>query len=152
MYDVKKAKHDYYIARRDGTYVKPIRLKLFDRKKWAREYHQSHKEQRKKLNSQFLERHPHYRQQLRLKYKIEVLTYYGKGKLACVECGESRPLCLSIDHINGGGNKHRKELGHKKSNIYRLLKLQGYPEGYQTLCMNCQFIHNISKENQSSTY
>jgi hypothetical protein len=33
--------------------------------------------------------------------KIEVLTYYGNGICACVACGESRPACLTIDHIKG---------------------------------------------------
>ena len=39
----------------------------------------------------------------RLKVKREVLTHYGNDKLACVKCGEENIACLSIDHINGGG-------------------------------------------------
>ena len=69
--------------------------------------------------------------------KAEVLSYYGNGKLACIRCGEARLPCLSIDHINGGGVAQGKivGLGH---HLYRWLKKQNYPEGYQTLCMNCQ--------------
>lgn len=73
--------------------------------------------------------------------KIQVLTYYGNGLLACVICSESRLDCLTIDHIGGGGNQHRKEIkrlgGHP---FYLWLRKQNYPRGYQTLCMNCQFI------------
>ena len=71
------------------------------------------------------------------KLKVIVLTHYGNGKLACVKCDESRLPCLSIDHINGGGVRQGKVvgLGH---HLYRWLKRNDYPDGYQTLCMNCQ--------------
>jgi len=73
--------------------------------------------------------------------KIEVLTYYGNSKLGCIVCGESRLACLSIDHINGKGCGHRKELyGIAGKSIYYWLKENGFPKGYQTLCMNCQFV------------
>lgn len=82
---------------------------------------------------------------LKIKYrknlKIEVLKHYGNGILACVLCGESHPACLSIDHVDGNGSKHRRELGLKTSRqFYQWLRTNRYPEGYQTLCMNCQFI------------
>jgi len=75
------------------------------------------------------------------KLKIKVLTFYGNGRCACSQCGEDRLACLSIDHINGGGHKHRnsKELA-RFSSFYRWLHQQHYPLGYRTLCMNCQFI------------
>lgn len=77
--------------------------------------------------------------------RLEVLTYYGGGTLACVECGENRLPCLSIDHINGGGHKHRRSLGISGWMFYRWLRKQNYPLGYQTLCMNCQFIKEAEK-------
>lgn len=73
------------------------------------------------------------------KIKIEVLTHYGGGNFACVICGEARFPCLSIDHINGNGTQHLKQLGiGGGENFYRWLKKNGFPEGYQTLCANCQ--------------
>lgn len=77
--------------------------------------------------------------------RLEVLTHYGNRKLACVMCGENRLPCLSIDHINGGGYKHRMSLGLKGWMFYRWLRKQNYPLGYQTLCMNCQFIKEGEK-------
>ena len=68
-------------------------------------------------------------------YKVRVLTHYSSGKLSCVRCGEGDIACLTIDHINGGGHQHRKAVG---SHFYHWLIKQGFPEGYQTLCMNCQ--------------
>ena len=76
----------------------------------------------------------------RLAIKHKVLTHYGNAKCACVKCGESRLACLSIDHINGRKDEHLRGLGWQGGKIYRWLIKQGYPEGYQTLCMNCQWI------------
>lgn len=67
-----------------------------------------------------------------------VLAHYGNGKLACVKCGFSDVRALSIDHINGDGWKERHLGG--GINLYCKLIAGDYPEGYQTLCMNCQFI------------
>ena len=69
--------------------------------------------------------------------KVKVLTHYGNGKIACVLCGFEDMRALSIDHMNGGGAKHIKSL-HK--NFYDWLVENNFPEGYQTLCMNCQWI------------
>lgn len=81
------------------------------------------------------------------KLKIEVLTYYGGGKLACGVCGEARLACLSIDHIEGGGAEWRRKTGRGGTSFYTWLKKQGYPEGYMTLCMNCQWVkRDINKE------
>lgn len=51
---------------------------------------------------------------------------------------------LTIDHIHGGGTKHRFETGIGGGHhFYRWLKQQGFPVGYQILCMNCQFIKRV---------
>lgn len=65
----------------------------------------------------------------------EVFAAYGGYICAC--CGEPEKAFLTIDHIDGGGNKHRKEVG--QSNVYRWLKQHDYPPGFQVLCMNCQW-------------
>lgn len=70
--------------------------------------------------------------------KIKVLTYYGNGKLACIICGEGRLACLSIHHIDNNGAEHRKDI--KGKDICAWLVQNNYPLGYQTLCMNDQWI------------
>ena len=62
----------------------------------------------------------------------EVLAAYGGPK--CVCCGTTDLDVLQIDHIDGGGTQHLKEIGH---NIYAWLRKQGFPPGYQVLCANC---------------
>ena len=74
------------------------------------------------------------------KIKVAVLYHYGKGDCACVKCGFRDIRALSIDHIEGNGNKHRKEDKLSGTSLYRWLMKNNFPEGYQTLCMNCQWI------------
>ena len=73
------------------------------------------------------------------KLKYETLAHYGKGELPhCIQCGEQDIDVLCIDHINGGGNSHRKRLGvFAGGEFYSWLRRQGYPVGYQVLCANC---------------
>jgi predicted DNA-binding protein YlxM (UPF0122 family) len=75
-----------------------------------------------------------------------VLTHYGNGKLECVKCGFNDIRALSIDHINGNGSKHRKELNIMGTSLYRKLAKDGYPIEYQTLCMNCQWIKKVENK------
>ena len=67
------------------------------------------------------------------KLKIEVLKKYG-GEI-CICCQETTLEFLTLDHINGGGNKHRKEV----KNLYRWIVRNNFPPGFQVLCMNCNF-------------
>jgi len=63
-----------------------------------------------------------------------VMAHYG-GRCAC--CGEDRLQFLTIDHINGGGTKHRKEIGHGGHAVYRWLIRNDFPPDFQVLCFNC---------------
>ena len=75
----------------------------------------------------------------RLKTKLEVIEHYG-GKCAC--CGEDELSFLTLDHINGGGSKHRKSVGGGKD-FYVAMKRQGYPDGLQVLCANCHLSKTV---------
>lgn len=52
----------------------------------------------------------------------------------CVCCGESRFEFLAFDHVNGGGNAHRKVVSTRK--LAGMLA-RGNIEGFQLLCHNC---------------
>jgi hypothetical protein len=118
------------IHRRQREYYLKNRERLLQKR---RAYLKEHREQRQKYNRTYNQ-----------KIKVEVLTHYGKGRLACVVCGEVRLDCLSIDHINNDGAIHRKAIGTGTS-LYHWLKQNDYPEGYQTLCMNCQWLKKKGK-------
>ena len=88
-------------------------------------------ENRAKVNAN----HTQWRKNLRLK----VLDHYSKGEMACACCGESNTEFLCIDHLHGGGGRHRKEIGLGGYAIYVWLRKNGYPEGFRVLCFNCNY-------------
>lgn len=85
-------------------------------------------------------------------HRLKDRAYEAYGGYRCVCCGEGEPTMLSFDHINEDGAKHRLEQlkvrrptsldkGSSGDTLYRWLKNNNYPDGFQILCYNC----NISK-------
>jgi hypothetical protein len=72
----------------------------------------------------------------RVKLRLEVLDHYSNGILECDCCKEKHIEFLSLDHKNGGGEKHRKLVG-VGIKFYLWIKKNNYPEGYRVLCHNC---------------
>lgn len=72
--------------------------------------------------------------------RSEMLAAYG-GKCAC--CGETTPEFLTLDHVRNDGKQHRRVTGLGENtaySVYRWLKEAGWPtDGYQLLCMNCNW-------------
>lgn len=76
---------------------------------------------------------------LRLRLRKEIIDALG-GKCEC--CGETSFYFLTVDHINGGGNKERRMIGNGNYPFY--LKREGYPKDkYRCLCMNCNHVFGI---------
>lgn len=84
--------------------------------------------------------HFHYRN-YQQSLKKKVITHYG-GKCAC--CGEENISFLTIDHINGKGSSHRRQIGGGGTVIYRWLNKNHYPKEYQVLCFNCNCGRHIN--------
>lgn len=83
---------------------------------------------------QWWSKHPGYAALRSANMKEEFCRHYGGAFCSC--CGEAELRFLSIDHIHGGGSKHREEIG---MSIYKWLRLNSWPQGFRVLCMNCQF-------------
>lgn len=75
-----------------------------------------------------------YLAEYRAKIKREAIEAYG-GKCAC--CGEVEPVFLTLDHVDGKGNEHRKEVG--KTDMWAWARRNGFPDLFQVLCFNCNF-------------
>jgi hypothetical protein len=147
--------HREKITARDRTYYLVHREEVIER---TRAYHEKHREEiaaKKKLyrlahRNEIAVKEKIYHGMHRKEYDIRTKTYRSKlkkevmeaygGKCAC--CGENLIEFLTIDHINGGGNKHRRALRiGSGSGFYCWLKKNNFPTGFQVLCHNC----NIAK-------
>ena len=92
----------------------------------------------RKLEKRWKEIRPDYNRKYLFKSRIEALKHYGKGKVECACCKERIMEMLSIDHINDGGRIHRK-LNKNSRNLTIWVTKNNYPEGFQILCVNCNW-------------
>jgi hypothetical protein len=123
--------------------------------KEARDYRNSHREELREIKRRWREENLERERRRGLAYyethrgeyrsrkqrtedqlRRNVFRRYGE---MCACCGTTEDL--TIDHINGGGNKHREAigLGARAAGIpfYRWLYRMYFPAGYQTLCRRC---------------
>lgn len=110
-----------------------------------RQYYTNHEKSKEYFRNWKKENYKTYRISQRLsrdKLKVQVLSKYSKNNFPeCVCCGETVLEFLTIDHINNDG--HKQSMDERKA-IYYWLKRNNYPDGFQTLCMNCQFGKRIN--------
>lgn len=72
------------------------------------------------------------------KLKDAVFEAYGGYRCAC--CGETHREFLHIDHANGDGAEHRRQIGDPSgANLYAWLKKNNFPPGFRVLCANCNW-------------
>lgn len=90
-------------------------------------YQENHREELRPLK--FLAHRQRY-----MMYRRKVFEHYG---LSCKCCGELTFELLTIDHINNDGEEHRRQIG--QAQLYPWLVKNSFPEGFQTLCHNCNF-------------
>lgn len=76
----------------------------------------------------------------KIQYRLlreEAFKFYSKlEQPECINCGEWVNELLVLDHIEGGGRQDRAVRG-SGFNFYRALKRDGWPEGFQVMCYNC---------------
>lgn len=78
--------------------------------------------------------------------KLKVLKKYSGEHPECACCGENHVEFLGIDHIDGCGSEHLKELRNKKITLYQWLIKSNFPEGFQVLCLNCNMVKGRHKQ------
>lgn len=77
--------------------------------------------------------------------RAEAIAAYG-GRCACPGCHVHHAELLTVDHINGGGNEHRRVIGRGSKDFYRWLKRNGWPADFQALCGSC----NLAKADRAA--
>ena len=129
----------------------PEKIKEYSRKyrakhpeKMRERQHKYYAEHREKINEKVRMHSAENREEIneqhrkyRATKRVRVLQAYGNR---CVCCGESQVEFLTIDHVNGDGAAHRREIGGGGA-LYLWLIKNNFPEGFQVLCANC----NMSK-------
>jgi hypothetical protein len=75
-----------------------------------------------------------YQRQFNRSRRALVLRHYG-GKCEC--CGEAQVEFLALDHKNGGGNQHRREVKQRGANMIGWAIASGFPPIFRILCHNC---------------
>ncbi len=66
---------------------------------------------------------------------LEALKRYSGDVPCCYCCGEDIVLLLGLDHIHGGGTKHRQEVGNTR--MYLWAKRNGWPAIFRVACHSC---------------
>lgn len=102
---------------------------------------------REKLGKQCKECVKRTKSQYEFRIKYEVLLHYSNAKVPmCQCCPEYDMNFLTIDHVKGNGNTHRRQIQREKQTktdsfrggkFYRYLLDKNLPEGFRTLCYNC---------------
>lgn len=72
--------------------------------------------------------------------KTKVITDMG-GKCSC--CDITEIDFLAVDHINGGGQADRKTTDRSGETMYRFMRDNNYPPGYQIMCHNCNWSKHL---------
>lgn len=138
-------------------------------KEWQKAYYQKNKERIKKKSSDWRAKNPDKvklnnkssdpvkrkasTKRYRDKLKSTVLQAYG-GKCEC--CGENASQFMALDHVNGDGNKMRKEKTHPIGGnpLYVWIIKKGFPKIFRLLCHNCNFAitHGRTCPHKSDVY
>jgi hypothetical protein len=127
---------------RATQYAKDPKKSAKSVKKWRKK----NPERAQQIQRDYIANHPEkYRGYLdtriekRAANRLLVLTHYsdGKPRCACPGCVEETIEFLSIDHIGGGGTRHRVHLKRSGSEFYAWLIEHKFPPGYRVLCHNC---------------
>lgn len=123
---------------------------------YHRAYRDEHRENRRKWNRDWIrnnrERYNASKYAYRDRIKVQALLRYSNGTMRCARCGFGNQDALCLDHIDDNGAEHRKELkiscrGSEGAgtNTYEALKREGWPDGLQVLCANCNLIKEMER-------
>lgn len=135
----------------NGRYHREWRNKDRDRvNSYSKKYYQNNKEKvrehgkelaklykprRKELDDKSREKRTNSARIRNIERRLKCIKHYSNGKNICACCGDGHYEFLCIDHVNGGGMVHRKEVG--GSGIYYWLISNNFPGGFRVLCHNC---------------
>lgn len=117
---IRRSKHEYYLEHKEETIKRVCQ--------YAKDNREEHNARGTKAKN---------------KLKSEVFSVYSCGNPKCNHCGTTELELLTIDHVNGDGSKHRREIFNNNRSggykMYQWIKRNDYPKDFQVLCYNCQY-------------
>lgn len=130
---------------------KAIYLRSWFKTKKGIEYKNRHREYMKEWRSRNADKMHNGQSRWYKAIRLETLTHYSGGTPHCACCDEKIIEFLTIDHIEGNGAEHRRQLAKQGiklggNALPYWLKKNGWPKGYQVLCANCNFGKRTHKE------
>ena len=99
----------------------------------------------KEARKRSLQKKLHSRRRAQEIIRIRALSFYSDNYMECKNCGYDNIDALSIDHIENNGKEERKKYG-SGGGFYYWLSRNNYPEGYQVLCINCNWLKFLEYE------
>jgi len=126
---IKAYQRAYYLSHRDEAVAYRVA-----HAEARRAHDAAHREEKAASRKAYGDAHKSEASEHNARQKIDAINAYGGPICAC--CGETMLEGLTIDHINGDGAKHRREVGHG-TGVYRWLRRNNYPPGFQVLCFTC---------------
>ncbi|MCJ7760996.1 hypothetical protein MUP59_07660, partial [Candidatus Bathyarchaeota archaeon] len=140
---IRKKVRDYHHAHRDCLNAQARQKRIEDPKRFKK-YERGRGIKRKLWKDQNKEKLKALGKLYRDTIKHEAIKHYSP-ELCCIRCGISDMDVLTIDHIKGKGHQHRKMLGGGGLRFYYWLRKNNYPEGYQVLCLNCNWKKHLQE-------
>jgi len=137
---IAENKAEYYKKNKDkiAEYYKKNKDKIAENKA---EYYKKNKDK----IAEYYKKNKDKKAEYGKKIKKKVMNFYSSGEMRCRDCKEDILELLTIEHINGGGVKQRKEM--RSHNIYKWLIKENFPPGYAVLCIRCNWLKGkVSKE------
>lgn len=129
-----RADNEEYFRERSGNW----RAANLERaREYGRSWHTANREHHNEARQRHREANPEEtREYQERRYEALRGTVFGHYGRECACCGSTDQL--TVDHVNGGGTAHRLQInrggGH---HFYSWLIENGFPGGFQTLCMPC---------------
>lgn len=131
----KKKFHENYMKNREQRLAQQRAYHFANHDKALARRRLYYREHKAKILAHMKEQYRARQQEFR---ELKLETYNAYGGAFCRCCGDTHIEFLSIDHIAGGGAKHRKANGIAGGvDLYQWLKEHNFPSGFRVLCMNC---------------
>jgi hypothetical protein len=103
--------------------------------------------ERPEVKESHRQRNREYARRTTKRLREKVFSHYG-AKCSWPGCNITDPDMLQVDHINGDGAQHRREIGRDGGATLRFIVKNNYPMTFRILCANHNWKHRANLARQ----